>query len=110
MTGDSEITRSIDNAHKQWVRDKGFELLLQLNETDHKLKFYVVEGENENKIKRLLMFSRGNALEESVSIKGKSLESVLLLLEGDIDLEQIGDLTEAMDLPGGDQLKKIQKR
>ena len=109
MTGDSEITRSIDNAHKQWVRDQGFELLLQLNETDHKLKFYVVEGENENKIKRLLMFSCGNALEESVSIKGKSLESVLLLLEGDIDLEQIGDLTEAMDLPGGDQLKKIQK-
>jgi hypothetical protein len=55
------------------------------------------------------MFSRGNALEESVSIKGKSLESVLLLLEGDIDLEQIGDLIEAMDLRGGDQLKKIQK-
>jgi len=55
------------------------------------------------------MFSRGNALEESVSIKRKSLESVLLLLEGDIDLEQIGDLIEAMDLRGGDQLKKIQK-
>lgn len=110
MTGDSEITRSIDNTHKQWVQDQGFELLLQLNETDNELKFYVVEGESENKIRRLLMFSRGNALEESVSIKGKSLESVLLLLEGNIDLERIGDLTEAIDLPGGDQLRKIQKR
>ena len=106
-TQDIEITKSIDSAHKKWAEKEGFELLLQLNENDNELYFYVVTAAAENIVNRLLMFSRGSVLEDSISIKGKPLESILLLVEGRIDLEQIGKLTEAMELPGGKQLKKI---
>ena len=37
------------------------------------------------------------------------IENVLLLLEGLIDLDKISLLTEQMDLPGGDKLKKAQQ-
>lgn len=107
ITQDIEITKSIDSAHKKWAEKEGFELLLQLNENDNELYFYVVTAAAENIVNRLLMFSRGSVLEDSISIKGKPLESILLLVEGRIDLEQIGKLTEAMELPGGKQLKKI---
>ena len=106
-TQDVEITKSIDSAYKKWAQKEGFELILQLNENDNELYFYVVTAVAENIVNRLLMFSRGSALEESISIIGKPLESILLLVEGRIDLKQIGKLTEAMDLPGGKQLKKI---
>ena len=38
------------------------------------------------------------------------IEAVLLLLEGDIDLNKISKLTDQMDLPGGKQLKKAQQK
>jgi hypothetical protein len=46
----------------------------------------------------------------NLEINGRDIESVLLLLEGDIDLNKISKLTDQMDLPGGRQLKKAQQK
>jgi hypothetical protein len=46
----------------------------------------------------------------NLEINGRDIESVLLLLEGDIDLNKISKLTDQMDLPGGKQLKKAQQK
>ena len=40
----------------------------------------------------------------------REFESVLLTITGDIDLREISKLTNSMDLPGGDQLKKAEKK
>jgi hypothetical protein len=45
-----------------------------------------------------------------LEIDGRNIESVLLLLEGDIDLNKISKLTDQMNLPGGNQLKKAQQK
>ena len=47
---------------------------------------------------------------KNLSVGGRDIESVLMLLEGDIDLNQISKLTEKMDLPGGRQLQKAGKK
>jgi len=50
--------------------------------------------------------SNGNSL----NVNGRQIESILLMLEGNIDLNQISKLTDKMDLPGGKQLKKAQSK
>jgi hypothetical protein len=46
---------------------------------------------------------------KSLNINGREIKAVLLLLEGDIDLNKISKLTDQMDLPGGNQLRKAQQ-
>jgi hypothetical protein len=48
--------------------------------------------------------------ENSLNINGREIKAVLLLLEGDIDLNKISKLTDQMDLPGGNQLRKAQQK
>ena len=53
----------------------------------------------------IFKFSKNN-----LEINGRNIEAVLLLLEGDIDLNKISKLTDQMNLPGGKQLKKAQQK
>ena len=109
MTSDDELSKSLEKYQKRWVKEEGFDLLMQLNEDENQLWFYAVASENENVVKRLAMFVKSDELEGSLSIKGSPVESVFLLMEGTIELELIGKLTESMDLPGGNQLSRVQK-
>ena len=49
---------------------------------------------------------------QDIEINGKKreIETVLLTLTGDIDLRQISKLTNQMDIPGGDNLKKASEK
>ena len=109
VTEEADIAASLTKTVRDWVSNENMELLLQLEETENILRFYAELGEDEIHVKRLLMFSKGKGLENAIRIQGKKLQSVLLFLEGNINLELVGRLTEVMDLPGGDQLKKIQQ-
>ena len=52
----------------------------------------------------------GESSKNDIEFNGRMIEAVLLLLEGDIDLNKISKLTDQMDLPGGKQLKKAQQK
>jgi hypothetical protein len=45
---------------------------------------------------------------QDIEINGKKrvFETVVLSLTGDIDLRQVSKITNKMDIPGGEQLKK----
>lgn len=109
----------ISGEMKTWIeshiKKEKLETLMTFNdENAQNIAFYVKEGSSENRVSQLLMFSKdmnsSSNKEENLKVNGKSLESVLLLLEGDIDLNQISKLTDKMDLPGGEQLKKPAKK
>lgn len=95
----------------QWVKTtteaENLEQMVAINEKDTDLTIHAKPGENEGKLKSLLMFSKGvsNAVPDA-KLKGNQVEAVLLLIEGDIALDKIGKLIGKMKLPGGDQLKK----
>ena len=89
--------------------------LMRIKDGDQTVKFYVKEGKDENHVRELLMFVNGlkeMTSGQDITINGqkREFESVLLTLTGDIDLRQISKLTNSMDLPGGDQLKKAEKK
>ena len=79
------------------------------------MKFYVKEGKDENHVKELLMFVNGlkeMTKGQDITINGekREFESVIISITGDIDLRELSKITNSMDLPGGDQLKKAEKK
>jgi len=78
------------------------EELMRVNSDGKNVKIYVKSGANENIVKELLMFV------ESSNIK--DVGTVVLSLTGNFSLDEISMLTEKMNLPGGDDLKKASKK
>ncbi|MFP2996525.1 DUF4252 domain-containing protein [Spongiivirga sp. MCCC 1A20706] len=107
-TDNGAISKDITSWVSKHVRSTDLEELMRVRDGDSNVKFYVKEGKDDNHVKELVMFVTGFD-QANVNINGKKLETVLLSLSGDIDLRQVGKLTDQMDLPGGKQLKKANK-
>lgn len=79
------------------IKSVGLEELMRVNDKGQNIKIMVKTGSTETRVKELLMFIEGG---------GKGAETVLMSLTGDFDLNDISMLTEKMNLPGGNELKK----
>ena len=106
ITDKELISNEINLWVKQEAISKNLNLMVSLQELNTDLSVYVKEDDSEEKLKSLLMFSKGvfNSVPEA-QIKGKKIETVVLLIEGDIEIDKIAKLISKMDLPGGKQLK-----
>ena len=114
-TGDEKISADMKSTVDKYLKSSALEELMRIKDGGQTVKFYVKEGKDENHVKELLMFVSG--LKEitegqDIEINGKKreIETVLLTLTGDIDLRQISKITNQMDIPGGDQLKKASEK
>ena len=110
-TGDEKISADMKATVAKYIKSSDLEELMRIKDGGQPVKFYVLEGKDENHVKELLMFVSG--LKEvtegqNIEINGKKreIETVLLTLTGDIDLRQISKITKTMDIPGGEQLEK----
>ena len=108
------VSKSMKNDVEQYIKNSKLEELMRIKDGDQTVNFFVLEGKDDNHVKELLMFVNGLGdltKNENISINGKqrSIETVLLSLTGDIDLRQVSKLTNQLNVPGGDQLKKATK-
>jgi len=83
----------------KYIKLSALEELMRMNEKGKSVKIYVKSGASDSQIKELLMFVEGEGKEESV----------LMSLIGNFDLDELSILTDKMNLPGGDDLKKVSK-
>lgn len=104
-TENSKISTDIGTWVSTRLKSSAYEELMRVKDGDSNVKFYVKEGKDDDHVKELLMFVTG-LKETNIEVDGRNLETVLLSLTGDINLQDIGKLTDKMDLPGGKQLKK----
>jgi len=114
-TGDEKISADMNATVSKYLKSSKLEELMRIKDGDQTVKFYVLEGKDENHVKELLMFVNGlkdftNGQDITINGKKREVETVLLTLTGDIDLRQISKLTNQMNMPGGDQLKKAGKQ
>lgn len=114
-TDNAEVSADMKATVNKYLKSSDLEELMRIKDGDQTVKFYVKEGKDENHVKELLMFVNGlkeMTKGQDITINGekREFESVLLTLTGDIDLREISKLTNSMDLPGGDQLKKAEKK
>ena len=85
---------------EKFIKTAGLEELMRINEKGKNIKIYVKSGSTDTQIKELLMFIEGSGKEETV----------LMSLTGNFDLDELSVLTDKMNLPGGDDLKKASKK
>jgi len=104
-TENSKISKDIDGWLTTRLKSSAYEELMRVKDGGSNVKFYVKEGKDADHVKELLMFVTG-LQDANIDIDGRKIETVLLSLTGDINLQEISKLTDKMDLPGGKQLKK----
>ncbi|MGB0376835.1 MAG: DUF4252 domain-containing protein [Flavobacteriaceae bacterium] len=109
VSGNATIAEEMETWVENASQKESLENLMEVKEESNEITFYVDQDPDTERVQKLLMYSKGKIpmKDSQVQLNGKPIESVLLLLEGDIDLDKIATLTEKMDLPGGDQLKKV---
>ncbi len=97
-TTSAKLTSDMKLTAEKYIKTAGLEELMRVNEQGQSVKILVKSGVGATQVKELLMFIEGS---------GKGNETVLMSLTGDFDLNEISMLTEKLNLPGGDDLKKI---
>ncbi len=101
MTEDKGIGSQISADVKKYLRGSSLEELMRVKDKDANVKFYVKYGKNEDIVSELLMFVSGiKDVEVDMNGEDRKIETVLLTLTGDIDLNKINALTKKMNLPG----------
>ncbi len=96
----------------KWVksRSSALEELMEVKDDGTNVNFYVKEGKDADHVKELLIFVNGvdKFMEEGIEVGGKErkIETVVVSLTGDIDLNEISKLTDKMNIPGGQHLEK----
>ena len=83
----------------KYIKSAALEELMKINDKGKSVKIYVKSGTTDSQIKELFMFVEGSGNEETV----------LMSLIGNFDLNELSVLTDKMNLPGGDDLKKASK-
>ena len=108
ITDNSAISADVS----KWVKSRSTSLdeLMEVKDDGTEVKFYVQEGKDVDHVKELLIFVTGidKKMEDKIEINGKSrkIETVVVSLTGDIDLNEISKLTQKMNIPGGQHLEK----
>lgn len=113
-TNDDDICKAIMADVKQYVKSTNMEELMRIKDGEQNVKFYVLSGRDENHVSELLMLVNGLSEvteKQNINVGGKArvVETVLLTLMGDIDLRKVSELTNQLNVPGGEQLKKASK-
>lgn len=100
VTSNAKITSEMKTTTDRYLKSGNLEELMRINDSGKSVKIHIKPGAKDTQVKELFMFIEGGP---------KDKETVLLSLTGDFDLNDISLLTEKMNLPGGDDLKKASK-
>ncbi len=98
-TSNSKFTADMKATADKYIKSAGLEELMRISDKGKNIKIMIKSGAKETQVRELLMFIEGS---------GKD-ETVLMSLTGDFDLNEISLLTDKMNLPGGNDLKKATK-
>ena len=105
--------KSISADITKWVKSRSgsLEELMEVKDEGSEVKFYVKEGKDSDHVKELLIYVNGidKAMKgQGVEINGENrkIETVVVSLTGDINLNEISKLTDKMNIPGGQHLDK----
>ena len=100
VTGSDKKSDEMKATADKYIKSSGLEELMKITEKGKSVKIYVKSGATDTQVKELLMFIEGSGKEESV----------LMSLTGNFDLDELSALTDKMNLPGGEELKKASKK
>ena len=102
MTSNAKTANDMKATVSSYLKSNPLEELMRMNDSGRQVKIYVKSGANENIIKELLMY-----IEDPTS---KDKQAIVMSLTGNFYLDEISLITEKLNLPGGNELKKAAKK
>ena len=108
ISGNDEVTAAMSKWAAKQLSSKDLEELMTIKDADADVAFYVKNGKSDDRVEKLIMYVNGVNPEimKDSPLGERPVETIILLIEGNIDLKQISKLTDQMSLPGGKQLRK----
>lgn len=106
ITEDTKVSTDMEATMEKYLKSASLQELMRVKDKDANVKFYIKSGKDADHVSELLMFVTG-IKNVDVEIDNRKIETVLLSLTGDIDLNKIGSLTKKMNLP--EELNKAGK-
>lgn len=100
-TNSSKVSSDMKSSVSSYLKSNPLEELMRANSDGKNVKIYIKSVGNTTVVKELLLFMEGDL---------KETPTVILSLTGEFDLDEISSLTERMNLPGKDELKKASKK
>ena len=97
MTNSVKVAADMKASSDSFLKTSKLDELMRVNDNGRNVKIFVKSGAIDSQIKELFMFIEGS---------GKNNQTVIMSLTGDFDLNELSSLTNKMNLPGGDALKK----
>ena len=101
MTSSAKMTSDMKVNVEKYLKTSNLDELMRVNDSGKNVKIYVKSGSSDSQVKELLMFI------ENTNVKDN--QTVLMSLTGNFDINEISTLTNKMNIPGGDVLKKAAK-
>ncbi|MCK0157695.1 DUF4252 domain-containing protein [Cellulophaga sp. F20128] len=105
ITEDKAIGADMYSAVKSYLKSASLEELMRVKDKQANIKFYIKNGKDADHVSELLMFISGI---QDVNFDSRKIETVLLSITGDIDLNKISSFTKKMNLP--DELNKVNQK
>lgn len=96
-TDDPEIAKKLNKDAETYLSNNKLEELMRIQEDGQRVLFMFQPGKSDNEIKQLVMH---------VNSADGSDESVLIIVDGLIDLKQVSKLANKLNMPGADELSK----
>ena len=103
------VAQEIQTWVDKHIKTQNLDELMRVRDKGAHVNFYVKSTKNDDRVKKLLMFVT-DINEGQIDLGDRKPETVLLYLSGDIDLTQISKLVNEMNLPGGQQLGKLNEK
>jgi len=109
-TEDVKIASEMQNTFDKYLSKAKLSELMRVKDKDANVKIYVREGKDDDHVSEFLMLvNEVNAAKKHNGDHGNP-EVVIISLTGDIDLNNISKLTKEMNIPGGEHMKKAEKK
>ena len=102
ISSSTKVSADMKSTVASYLKSNPLDELMRVSEGGKKVNIYVKSGASENIVKELLMF-----IEDPTS---KDKQAIVMSLTGNFNLDEISALTEKMNLPGGNELKKASKK
>ena len=101
-TANQEVGENMLADMEQYIANNSLEKLMMLKEDNKHVKFYSKPGSKKNYVNQLVMLLSGKE-------EGKPI-TVALSITGDIDIKEVSRLAKDLDVPGAEQLKKVENK
>lgn len=99
-TSNFKVGNELKLTAEKYLKTANLDELMRINDSGKNVRIMIKTGAKDSQVKELFMFIEGSATDK---------ETVILSLTGDFDLNEISALTDQMNLPGGNELKKASK-